>query len=134
MKAAYVSHYFSRPGQVWHQWLVDIIRGMSMLYQTAGVINLERTLRNRMFVLMFGGKDSTLRDGDRALWQAYQARLTRSIWQAASGPFQACVWISTFNDRDLQQIMLQEDVKLKKRSLNNIRARRDSVSRGWDPG
>jgi hypothetical protein len=88
---------------------------------------METVLQDRMFLLIFGGRDATYQDDEQAFKNVYHARLAREIWvqywkggeggenlpskfsERCISKLKALVLLTTLDHYDLQSLLIEND-------------------------
>ncbi|CAE7530505.1 unnamed protein product [Symbiodinium natans] len=91
-------------------WWYRLFSILATLNQIMGAVYIDRLLQDRVFLFVFGGRDSTYEDDELAYKNAYMTRLVREIWVEywqQGYYFSALVLLATFDHYDLQWLMIE---------------------------
>merc|ERR1712217_237594 len=92
-------------------WYIKWFGIVALLNQCTGCISLEKVLQDRLFLFIFGGRDSMYQAMETALRNVYLSRLAKQIWVSywqRSQRLKAIVLLSTFDHNDLQCMLIEE--------------------------
>ncbi|CAE7333967.1 unnamed protein product [Symbiodinium pilosum] len=91
-------------------WWYRLFSILATLNQVMGAVYIDRLLQDRVFLFVFGGRDSTYEDDELAYKNAYMTRLVKEIWLEywqKGYYFSALVLLATFDHYDLQWLMIE---------------------------
>lgn len=80
------------------------------LFQVLSIVNLNRFVRDRLFLFLFAGEDGVLSEAEAARKDVWCALLTRQIW-SHYGCFKFMVVMLSFDDYDYQLLVLDPSKK-----------------------
>merc|ERR1711939_1196148 len=83
-----------------------------------GMVHVTELLRDRVFRVFFGGTDSWIDYEEQIRMDAYLTRLAKKIWGLPSR-WRALMVLLTFDDDDLQSLVLEEHEHLKKQGMKH---------------
>jgi hypothetical protein len=123
VKLTFVSFRVNAPHE-FHTWkgirdaLWSWAAVLSLLWQAIGAVNLHEFMLWRMLLIIAGGRDARPEQMEGVMKEVYLARLTQALYSEYWGKgrrFSFLVLMLTFDDRDLQSLLIDED--LAKRSI-----------------
>lgn len=94
---------------------------LAFMTQCMGCVPIEVVLQDRIFLFVFGGKQSTYQEDDHAYKKVYESLLAKHIWQFYwhspsygrlarwRAKLQAIIILATFDHYDLQKLLIQSD-------------------------
>merc|ERR1712151_477234 len=89
-------------------------RMIVFLNQMVGIVSLRRLLLSRVRAFAFGGCDGIVSVEEQYLLNVYLAILQHKIWTStALSNFQKVTVMVQFDDRDLQELLVEEDPLVK---------------------
>lgn len=111
VKICFVSHVISNPTTSVCQSLLPMI---VFLNQMVGIVSLRRLLIARVRAFAFGGCDGIVSNEERYLLDVYLAILQARVWSSTGlTHFQKLAVMVQLDDRDLQELMVEEDPLVK---------------------
>lgn len=111
VKICFISHIISNPTTSVVQGLLPMV---AFLNQMVGIVSLRRLLIARVRAFAFGGCDGMVSNEERYLLSVYLAILQARIWSSTGLTyFQKLAVMVQLDDRDLQELMLEEDPLVK---------------------
>lgn len=115
VKVAFVSVYLFKPISKLSPLLSLLWRWghlFALLVQTMGALIMEKVLLTRVLNFVAGGKDTKVSEKAYVMREVYMARVAQAIYEeywVKNRKFEFFVVLITFNDLDLQRLLLDED-------------------------
>lgn len=125
VKIAFVCVYLFQPVENLHPWLSLTWRWshlLNLLVQTMGALVLEDLLFSRILNFIAGGTNFMVNEKAIVMREVYMARVAQVIYEeywTKHRRLEFFVLLTTFNDMDLQHLLLDEDAIEKEKRLDD---------------
>jgi hypothetical protein len=87
------------------------LAAITFVWQVVGIICLDWVIKDRLFIFMFGGEDGKLDIDDAARMEVWKSLVCRKIVERF-GLWKGSIVMLSFNDYDLQMLVLEDDADL----------------------